>query len=69
MKSVIFWDMTPCSPLKPNRHSRETCRLHRHGLKVSEKKNSMKQAASKAALLGLLLNPEDGSDMFLRNVG
>jgi hypothetical protein len=20
MKSIIFWDMTPCSPLKVNRH-------------------------------------------------
>jgi hypothetical protein len=25
---VIFWDITPCSPLKVNRRFGETCRLH-----------------------------------------
>jgi hypothetical protein len=27
MKSSIFWDITPCSPLKLNRHFGETYRL------------------------------------------
>jgi hypothetical protein len=30
-KSYIFWDITPCSPLKFNRRFRETCRLHLQG--------------------------------------
>jgi hypothetical protein len=28
MKSTIFWDITPCSPLKDNRHFEGTCRLY-----------------------------------------
>jgi hypothetical protein len=28
MKSAIFWDLTPCSPLKVNRSSGRTYRLH-----------------------------------------
>jgi hypothetical protein len=28
MKSTIFWDITPCSPLKVNQHFGGTYRLH-----------------------------------------
>jgi hypothetical protein len=28
VKSSIFWDITPCSPLKVNRRFGGTCRLH-----------------------------------------
>jgi hypothetical protein len=31
MKSIIFWDMTPCSLLSCNRHFRGTYRLHLQG--------------------------------------
>jgi hypothetical protein len=31
MKSTIFWDITPCSPLKVNRRFGGTCRLHLQG--------------------------------------
>jgi hypothetical protein len=31
MKSYIFWDMTPCSPLKVSLRSGGTCRLNLHG--------------------------------------
>jgi hypothetical protein len=41
MKSTIFWDIKPCSPLSVNRRF----------------------------LLNLFLDPEDGGDVFLRNVG
>jgi hypothetical protein len=41
MKNTIFWDITPCSPLKVNA----------------------------VISLGLFFYPEDGGDMFLRNVG
>jgi hypothetical protein len=35
MKSSIFWDTTPCSPLKVNRNFRESCRLLLRGWRVS----------------------------------
>jgi hypothetical protein len=31
MKCSIFWDITPCSPLKVNRRFGGTCRLHLQG--------------------------------------
>jgi hypothetical protein len=31
MKSIIFWNMTPCSPLSVNRRFGGTCRLNLQG--------------------------------------
>jgi hypothetical protein len=51
MKSTIFWDITPCSPLKDNR-------------------GALLATSFRAGFFpGLLFGPEDGGDMFLRNVG
>jgi hypothetical protein len=65
MKSTIFWDVTPCCLLSCNRRFGGTYRLHLQG-----------QAGGKLAtclLAGSCWNyffgPEDGGDMFLRNVG
>jgi hypothetical protein len=35
MKSSIFWDLTPCSPLKVNIGFGETCRLHLQNRRIS----------------------------------
>jgi hypothetical protein len=51
--STIFWDITPCSPLKVNRRFGGTYRLHIRGRILSRAKKQR----------------EDGGDMFLRNVG
>jgi hypothetical protein len=59
MKSIIFWDMTPCSPLSFNRRFGETYRLHL--LLVTSYHAGL--------LFRLFFDPEDGGDMFLRNVG
>jgi hypothetical protein len=59
MKSIIFWDMTPCSALSFNRRFGRTYRLHLQGRRNRFGKTS-KQAGGK---------PEDGGDMFLHNVG
>jgi hypothetical protein len=37
MKSSIFWDITPCSPLKVNWCFGGTCRLHLQGLRIQER--------------------------------
>jgi hypothetical protein len=54
MKSAIFWDITPCSNVSPP---------------SSESKSYACHLLSRGFLLGLLFDPEDGGDMFLRNVG
>jgi hypothetical protein len=39
MKSSIFCNITPCSPLKVSRRFGGTCRLHLQGLRISQVKN------------------------------
>jgi hypothetical protein len=60
MKSSVFWDITPCNPLKINRHFGGTFRLH---------VGSACYPLHAGFLLGIFFDPEDGGDMFLRNVG
>jgi hypothetical protein len=55
MKSIIFWNITPCSPLSVNRRFGGTYRLP--------------PAFTLVSYSGYLLDLEDGGDMFLRNVG
>jgi hypothetical protein len=47
MKSIIFWDMTPCSPLSFNRRFRGTYRLHLQG-----RRNRFSKPASKLRNVG-----------------
>jgi hypothetical protein len=35
MKSTIFWDITPCSPMNVNRRFGRTYRLHLQGRRIS----------------------------------
>jgi hypothetical protein len=58
MKISIFWDITPCSPLKVNRRFGETYRLHLQGRRVSQKRNQS-EAGSK----------QIRGEIFLRNFG
>jgi hypothetical protein len=65
----IFWDITPCGPLKVIQCFRGTYRLHLQGREISNIPG-WKHVASRAGfLLGLFFDPEDGRDMFPRNVG
>jgi hypothetical protein len=59
MKSTIFWDVTPCSPLKVNRRYGGRYGLHFQGRKISQQETNVKAGGK----------PEDGGDMFHRNVG
>jgi hypothetical protein len=49
MNSSIFWDITPCSPLKVNRRFGGTCRLHLQGW-ISQARNH-RDAGSKQGLV------------------
>jgi hypothetical protein len=73
MKSTIFWDITPCSPLSIHRRFGGTYRFHLQGRKNKfSNKPAWKQVASSfhaGLLLNLFFDPEDGGNMFLRNVG
>jgi hypothetical protein len=76
MKRIIFWDMIPCSPFSFNRRFGGTYRLHLQG-----RRNKFSKPASKGLLnlflatrllAGFLIyffDPENGGDMFLRNIG
>jgi hypothetical protein len=66
-KSCIFWDITPCSPLKGNRRFGGTC-LHLQGRIISRSAALLATCFHAGPLLGLFFDPEDGDDMFLRNV-
>jgi hypothetical protein len=77
MRSIIFWDMTPCSLLSCNRSFGGTYRLHLQGRRNNFSKNQQaggKQNAPSTCLLAgccwnYFFDPEDGGDMFLRNFG
>jgi hypothetical protein len=61
MKSSAFWDTTSCSPMKFNRRFGGTCRLHFQGRRISQARNQRESRWQ--------AEPEDGGDMFPRNVG
>jgi hypothetical protein len=46
MKSIIFWDMRPCSPLSFNRRFGGTYRLHLQDRRNTFRKTASKQVAS-----------------------
>jgi hypothetical protein len=75
MKSFIFWDITPCCPLKVNRRFGEKFHLHLQGQRISRARNHRESWALLTTcfhtvfLFGLFCDPEDGGDMFLRNIG
>jgi hypothetical protein len=74
MNSSIFWDITPDSPLKVNRRFGKTRRFYLQLRRISQAKKQRKAGRKQDYLLhagffiGLSFDPEDGGDMFLRNV-
>jgi hypothetical protein len=71
MKSYTVWDIMPCSPLKVNRSFGGKCHLDLHGGGISKQETRVKKAAILHAglLLASFFEPEEGGDIFPRNVG
>jgi hypothetical protein len=68
-KISVFWDITPCMPLKVSRHFGGTCRFQLQGWRVSRTRNQYEEVSNHAGFfIYLLFNPEDRGDMFLRDV-
>jgi hypothetical protein len=65
-KSCIFWDITPRSLVKVNRHFGGTCHFHLQSQRLNQGRKQ--QETGSILWLGTLFDPEDGSDMFLQNV-
>jgi hypothetical protein len=60
LKNCIFWDTRPCSPLNVNR---------RFGGTRNQLESRVIYLLHAVFLLGSFIDPEDGGDMFLRNIG
>jgi hypothetical protein len=67
MKSVILWDMTPCSLSSFNRRFGGIYRLHLQGRR--NKFSKTQQESRWQACWTYFYDPEDGGDMFFRKVG
>jgi hypothetical protein len=65
MESTIFWNITPCTPLKFNRRFGGTYRLHLYGRRISRVLLATNFHAGFS--LRLFIDPEKGGEMFLRN--
>jgi hypothetical protein len=63
LKSSVFWDIMPFSPLKVNRHFRGTYHLHFQSRIVSQARNQH------VAVIRQSSDWYVGNDVFLRNVG
>jgi hypothetical protein len=48
MKSSVFWDIVPCSPLKVNRRLGGTCRLHLQGRRINQPRTSVKEGGKQS---------------------
>jgi hypothetical protein len=64
LKSIFFWDMTPCTPLSGTRRFGGTYPLHLQGRRIVQQSHLLARCFAQ-----LFYDPEDGGDTFLRNVG
>jgi hypothetical protein len=57
LKSSIFWDIMPCSPLKVNRSFGGTWRLHLRGRIINQARNQRKTGSKQTFLAWLIFRP------------
>jgi hypothetical protein len=57
MESCVFWDITPCSPVKVNLRFGGTCRLHLQSRRISQARNQRCHLLSPWFLAWLILQP------------
>jgi hypothetical protein len=71
MKNSIFRDITLCSPLRVHTLFGGVYRLHLQCQIISQARDQLCIPSSfiLAFLFGLFVDPEDGGDMFPRNIG
>jgi hypothetical protein len=62
----MFWDIIQCYPLKDNRHFASIFRIEVYAKQQTSTANKLLHGGF---LLGLFFDPEDGSDVFIRNAG
>jgi hypothetical protein len=58
MKSAIFWDITPCSPLKVDQRFGGTYRLHLRGRSISRVRKQCENRCSRGFRLYTLFSIE-----------
>jgi hypothetical protein len=69
MKSSIFWDITPFSPLNVNSCSEEDVASIFSAKKYPKQDISACHLLQVDFLLGLIFDPEDGGPIFFPNAG
>jgi hypothetical protein len=62
MKSTIFWDITPCSPVKVNRRFGRIYRLHLQGRKKADQGTSVKAGGQKTLKMEPICSSETSVD-------
>jgi hypothetical protein len=67
MKDSIFWNITPCSPVKVSQRSGGRCRLHLQDRRTNQARALLVICLHAGFLLGLIFDPEDEGDMFLQS--
>jgi hypothetical protein len=68
-KSSVFLDITSCSQVEVNQHSRATYYLYLQGHGITCQARSAFCSLQVGCLLGLLFDTQEGSNIFLSNVG
>jgi hypothetical protein len=70
VKRLVFWDITPCSPLKVNQCPGGTCHFHLQGRRIREERHQHEASRATCFMLVscLAFNGLDGGKLHVRLV-